>query len=80
VRAQWGRWISDAILCEPVPPPPPGLEIEPLGVGEDGTVREALERHRNNPSCASCHALLDITLNSSGISITIVMAILLRVA
>jgi len=55
-----GLWVSDAILCEPVPPPPPGLAIEPIVLGDDGTVREALERHRDDPTCASCHALLDV--------------------
>jgi hypothetical protein len=55
-----GRWVSDAILCEPVPPPPPGLAIDPLPLDDDGSVRESLERHRSDPSCAGCHALLDV--------------------
>lgn len=55
-----GRWLSDRILCQPVPPPPAGLEIEPLAISDDVSVREALERHRKDPSCASCHSLLDV--------------------
>ncbi len=55
-----GRWISDRLLCQPVPPPPAGLVIEPLPLGEETSVREALERHRDDPQCASCHALLDV--------------------
>jgi hypothetical protein len=55
-----GRWISDRILCQPVQPPPAGLVIEPLPLGEELTVREALELHRSDKQCASCHALLDV--------------------
>lgn len=55
-----GRWLSDRVLCQPVPPPPAGLEVPPLAPTDDATVREQLERHRDDPSCASCHALLDV--------------------
>ncbi len=55
-----GRWLSDRILCSPVPPPPAGLEIPPLEEGAETTVREQLEQHRSNPGCAGCHALLDV--------------------
>ena len=55
-----GRWISDRILCEPIPPPPPGLAIEPIVLSEEASVRDALEQHRSDPTCASCHAFLDV--------------------
>lgn len=55
-----GRWVSDRILCSPVPPPPAGLEVPPLVEGEGTTVRQQLEEHRSNPGCAGCHALLDV--------------------
>jgi hypothetical protein len=55
-----GRWASDTLLCEPVPPPPAGVAIDPIELGEDTTVREALEMHRSNDSCKSCHARLDV--------------------
>jgi hypothetical protein len=55
-----GRWLSDRLLCEPVPPPPAGLAIDPLPQGEELTTREKLELHRNDPTCASCHRLLDV--------------------
>ncbi len=54
-----GRWLSDRLLCAPVPPPPPGLEFEPVEVGDSTSVREQLEKHRSDPSCASCHVMLD---------------------
>ncbi len=55
-----GRWLSDHILCEPVPSPPPGLAIEPIELGEEVSVRDALEQHRSDPTCAGCHAYLDV--------------------
>ncbi len=55
-----GRWVSDVLLCTPVPPPPPGLVIEPIEPSDSTSVREALEQHRNDPSCAACHAMLDV--------------------
>jgi hypothetical protein len=55
-----GVWVSDRILCTPVPPPPPGLVIDPLEVGGEDSVREQLERHRTDPTCATCHQLLDV--------------------
>lgn len=55
-----GRWLSDRILCETIPSPPAGLAIEPIVPTDDLTVREALEQHRSDPTCASCHAFLDV--------------------
>ncbi|MEZ4383315.1 MAG: DUF1592 domain-containing protein [Nannocystaceae bacterium] len=55
-----GRWLSERLLCAPVPPPPPGLEFEPPDLGQADSVREALEKHRDDPTCASCHVLLDV--------------------
>jgi hypothetical protein len=53
-----GVWLAETILCAAPPPPPDGvpLDIEP----EPGeTERERLARHRSDPSCASCHDLID---------------------
>jgi hypothetical protein len=56
-----GRWVSDRLLCTPVPPPPAGLEIDPVELGSgDVSVREQLEMHRSDPQCSACHTLLDI--------------------
>ena len=56
-----GRWLSDSILCDPVPPPPAGLKVEPIQPGADGKgIRDALEAHRKNPLCAKCHSRLDV--------------------
>lgn len=53
-----GVWLAEAILCASPPPPPEGIPPAPdPGPGE--TERERLERHRLDPSCASCHDLID---------------------
>lgn len=54
-----GVWFNERILGLPVPPPPPGIPaIDPDTHGAT-TVREQLEKHRADPSCASCHAKMD---------------------
>ncbi len=57
-----GSWILENLLNSPVPQPPPGVETN---IDGDGTqvittsVRQRLEAHRKNPSCASCHNVFD---------------------
>ncbi|MEQ8789547.1 MAG: DUF1592 domain-containing protein [Pirellulaceae bacterium] len=53
-------WIMENVFNDPPPPPPPNAgEIQPNTAGENLTVRERLDRHRNEPTCASCHTRLD---------------------
>jgi mono/diheme cytochrome c family protein len=55
-----GKWILENLVGAPPPPPPgnvPALETKP-GTGPQ-TIRERMEMHRANPTCASCHQLLD---------------------
>ena len=58
-----GKWILENLLGAPVPQPPPGVETnlaESTAPGATPTsVRQRLEQHRANPSCASCHAVMD---------------------
>jgi mono/diheme cytochrome c family protein len=55
-----GRWILDNILAAPPPEPPPDIpNLDDKGVGTATTVRQQLEQHRKDPSCASCHKRLD---------------------
>lgn len=54
-----GAWVLDRLLGTPPDPPPPGIEgIEPDLRGAV-TIREQLDRHRSNASCAGCHAKID---------------------
>ena len=56
-----GKWLLDTILGAPPPSPPADVPALPER-GEGGrttTVRERLERHRQAPACATCHASID---------------------
>jgi hypothetical protein len=56
-----GQWILENLLGTPVPPPP--QNVPPLPENNPGakilTVRERMVQHRANPTCASCHQLMD---------------------
>jgi hypothetical protein len=56
-----GKWLLENILGTPPPPPPPDVPAL-KDRGENGrpqSVRERLESHRQNPTCAACHAQMD---------------------
>jgi len=57
-----GKWLLDNIFGLPVPPPPPGVD-QNLPESKPGaapaSIRERLSQHRKNPSCASCHSVID---------------------
>jgi mono/diheme cytochrome c family protein len=56
-----GYWMVKRVLGEHIPPPPPNVPELPKDEGAlgDQTLRQALERHRADPSCAGCHARFD---------------------
>ena len=56
-----GKWLVDNIFGWTVPPPPPGVDttLETTPGTQPDSIRERLARHRENPSCASCHSVID---------------------
>jgi hypothetical protein len=56
-----GLFIRDRLMCQKVPPPPPGVNtnLPPQGEGNLRGTRERLSMHVSNPACASCHKLID---------------------
>jgi mono/diheme cytochrome c family protein len=57
-----GKWILENLLGAPPPSPPPGVETnldETDDAAEPATLRERMERHQENPVCASCHSIMD---------------------
>jgi hypothetical protein len=55
-----GKWVLENILNAPPPPPPPGVPpLEESSVGPAASLREKMEAHRTNATCASCHARMD---------------------
>jgi hypothetical protein len=55
-----GKYVRERVLCDEVPQPPDDVDtdLDPAEQG-DGTLRERLDEHRNNPACAACHAFID---------------------
>ena len=55
-----GKWVLEQLLGTPPPPPPANVpDLEGEGRKLTGTLREQMEQHRENPSCAACHASMD---------------------
>lgn len=58
-----GAWIMENLLGTPPPPPPPGVEINLDDAPTPGeaitSLRQRLEQHRADPSCAACHNMMD---------------------
>jgi hypothetical protein len=55
-------WVLENILGTPPPEPPPNvpaLEATTAGPGKILTLREQMTMHRANPTCASCHKIMD---------------------
>jgi hypothetical protein len=57
-----GAFILKHLQGSPPPTPPqqvPALDEGAIGTVEAKTVRELMAQHRENPTCFSCHAIMD---------------------
>ncbi|MBB5056860.1 hypothetical protein HDF16_001545 [Granulicella aggregans] len=56
-----GKYVMEIFFGTPPPPPPPNIPAlkEHGDGGSVATVRERLEEHRKNPTCAACHKFMD---------------------
>ncbi len=55
-----GKWILDNLLDAPPPDPPAGVPaLDETAVGTTVSLRQQMEAHRANPTCASCHRRMD---------------------
>ena len=60
-----GKWVMEVLLGTPPPPPPMDGSVPPLDATAEGvsgrplTTRERMEMHRKNPTCNSCHRIID---------------------
>jgi hypothetical protein len=56
-----GKYVLQNILGAPPPPPPPDVPtLDEESVGNVGSLRQQLEKHRSNAMCASCHNRMDV--------------------
>ena len=59
---QRGAWVLENLLGMRPPSPPPGVETNLDGEADASkakTIRERMELHRRNPTCAACHNIMD---------------------
>ncbi len=55
-----GKWVLENLLGTPPPPPPPDVPVlQESNLGIDASLRERLQQHRANASCAVCHDRMD---------------------
>lgn len=57
-----GAYVMENLMGVPPANPPPNVEAfpeTPEGAAVAETVRQRLERHRDNPACAGCHDVMD---------------------
>jgi hypothetical protein len=55
-----GKWVLEQLLGSPPPPPPPNVpSLKDDATAQQMTMRQRMEQHRANPTCAACHRLMD---------------------
>jgi hypothetical protein len=56
-----GQYVLDVLLGTPPPPPPPDVPVfKEVGLNEKPkSVRDRMQEHRTNATCAGCHNLMD---------------------
>lgn len=55
-----GLWVLENLLASHPPPPPPDVPaLEAADIDPNATMREKLNKHREDASCASCHDRID---------------------
>lgn len=54
-----GAFVLDRLLGQPPQPPPPNIPAIEPDVRGAATIREQLDKHRADHSCAACHAKID---------------------
>ena len=55
-----GKWILDNLLDAPPPAPPPTVpRLDEAAVGTTTSLRQQMEIHRRDPTCAACHRRMD---------------------
>jgi mono/diheme cytochrome c family protein len=55
-----GKYILQNVLGSPPPPPPPDVPVlDEAAIGATMSMREQLEKHRADATCAACHSKMD---------------------
>jgi len=54
-----GVWVAERILGMEIPPPPADVPAVEPDIRGARSIRDQLDKHRNNESCAACHRKID---------------------
>lgn len=54
-----GLLVRERVLCQELPPPPPGVNAEPPALDPNATARERYRAHSEEQPCLGCHRLID---------------------
>jgi hypothetical protein len=55
-----GKWVLENLLGAAPPPPPPDVPVlNETNLGKTVSLRQRMEQHRKDPSCAVCHNQMD---------------------
>ena len=54
-----GVWVSERLLGLEIPPPPPNVPAVEPDIRGAVSIRDQLDKHRNDASCAACHRKID---------------------
>ena len=54
-----GKLVRERLFCQDMPPPPPGLNVQPPPLDPTLTTRERYAAHASVQPCKSCHQLID---------------------
>lgn len=54
-----GVFVNERILGVKIPPPPPGVPAIEPDIRGAKSIRDQLDKHRDNESCRSCHRTID---------------------
>jgi hypothetical protein len=55
-----GKWILENLLAAPPPDPPAGTpRLDEATIGAGMSLRQQMEAHRSNATCAACHQRMD---------------------
>ena len=54
-----GVLVRERLLCDELPPPPPGVVNGAPEVDPNSSTRERYAQHSQDPACAGCHELID---------------------
>lgn len=54
-----GKLVRERLLCQPMPPPPAGLNVQPPPVDPALTTRERYAAHASVEPCKGCHSRID---------------------